>query len=322
MSRTPFIKALYLFLLPIIAIVYVVLYLLAFNDPLMVLVPIMIGIAPGYMLSKIIDLKKFDLIEYFAIIVLISAAIGGTIYAVFRFVFDVHDLQTTGMACSIIVLILSIIPLVMRSDDQPHSREGGLSISRKKLSRLQKIIAVVCVAVMISATLGSSYLLMNKETTGFTEYYILSDGGSAKDIPRNYSVGQGQKIIMGIVNHEQNKVNYTVEVWLVNFTLINMAVNVTEMYFYDRFNLTLESVDVEIEGPWQPQWESYFDLNFSVSGDFYLYFMMFKNTAEELPEPYPMDPVKDYSKTTASWRVVLCVNNSIQYLRMPISISD
>jgi len=314
-------KELHLFSMPILAIVYLVLYFLSYNNLLLVLIPIIVGIAPGYAITKMVDLKKFDVIEFYAIMVLISTAIGGTIYTVFRLVFHVHDIQTTGMACGIIVLILSIIPIVMRNESQPLSREGGLSISRKKLSMPQKIVAVVCVAVMILAAAGSSYLLMNKETAGFTEYYILSDGGSAKDIPRNYSVGQGQNIIMGIVNHEQKRVNYTVEVWLVNFTLINMAVNVTEMYFYDRFNLTLDNVDVEVEGPWEPQWESYYDLNFSVSGDFYIYFMLFKDTAEELPEPYPMDPVKDYSKTNASWRIVLCVNSQIQHLRMPVAIN-
>jgi len=315
-------KALHLFSMPILAMVYLVIYFLSYNDLLLVLLPILVGIAPGYAISKIIDLKKFDVIEFYAIIVLISTAIGGTIYAVFRLVFDVHDVQTTGMVCGILVLILSIIPIIMRNESQSLTREGGISISRRKMSMPQKIVAVACVAAMILAAAGSSYLLMNKETTGFTEYYILSDGGSAKDIPRNYSVGQGQNIIMGIVNHEQKRVNYTVEVWLVNFTLINMAVNVTEMYFYDRFNLTLDNVDVEVEGPWEPQWESYYDLNFSVSGDFYLYFMLFKDTAEELPEPYPMDPFKDYSKTTASWRVVLCVNSQIQHLRMPIAINE
>lgn len=306
---------------PVLAVAYVLIYIIGLADVLLVLSPIIILFAPGYAISKVVDKKRFDSVELFALRIAISAVIAIVFFYAISSIFGDESIQTTGLACSILALSLTPIFLLILSKKETTSGGCILNVHFVPIIRSQKILAVVCVAIMIFAIVGATYLYISKEEPGFTEFYLLSDQGSVSGIPTNYVVGQRDSVIMGIVNHEGATINYTIEAWLVNYANINMAVNVTEMYFYDRFNLTLENVEVDLEGGWVSQWESSFELNFSVSGNYYLYLMMFKNSAEDLPEPYPMNATTNYATTTASWRVVMCVNNEIQFLRMPISIS-
>lgn len=307
-------------LIPVIATLYLAISLLGRNELLIVLLPFVFGFAPGYEVLAILR-KQVDQVETLVLSVMISVVMGTSLLLVGNLFFDDTDLFMAGGLCSVVALILFPV-MESRPSNRSEASQGRMMMSKEPMGRRQKALAIALVAIMATATLGGSYLLLIKESEGFTEFYILGEGGSATRVPLNYTVGSGEQIIVGLVNHEGVPVNYTIEVWLVNFTNINMAVNVTEMYFYDRFSVELDPVETELTDPWAKQWETYLELNFSVPGSFYLYFMLFKNEPEELPEPFPMDPLKDYSKTTASWRVVLCVNNQIQYLRMPIAIND
>ncbi len=47
-----------------------------------------------------------------------------------------------------------------------------------------------------------------------TEFYILGPEGTAENYPTEYILGENGTLIVGIVNHEQKPVNYTMEVTL------------------------------------------------------------------------------------------------------------
>ncbi|KKF99464.1 DUF1616 domain-containing protein [Methanosarcina mazei] len=53
----------------------------------------------------------------------------------------------------------------------------------------------------------------------FTEFYILGPEGKADNYPTDYVLGENGTVIVGIVNHEQKPVNYTMEVKLENTAL-------------------------------------------------------------------------------------------------------
>jgi outer membrane lipoprotein-sorting protein len=53
----------------------------------------------------------------------------------------------------------------------------------------------------------------------FTEFYILGPEGTAENYPTDYVLGENGTVIIGIINHEQKPVNYTMEVWLENESL-------------------------------------------------------------------------------------------------------
>lgn len=48
----------------------------------------------------------------------------------------------------------------------------------------------------------------------FTEFYILSPEGTAENYPTEYVLGERGTVIVGIINHEQRPVNYSMEVRL------------------------------------------------------------------------------------------------------------
>ena len=53
----------------------------------------------------------------------------------------------------------------------------------------------------------------------FTEFYILGREGTAENYPTDYVLGENGTVIVGIINHEQKPVNYTMEVRLENTPL-------------------------------------------------------------------------------------------------------
>ncbi|MGI5990685.1 MAG: DUF1616 domain-containing protein [Methanosarcina sp.] len=53
----------------------------------------------------------------------------------------------------------------------------------------------------------------------YTEFYILGPEGNAENYPTEYILGENGTVIVGIINHEQKPVNYTMEVKLENTSL-------------------------------------------------------------------------------------------------------
>lgn len=56
-------------------------------------------------------------------------------------------------------------------------------------------------------------------TEPFTEFYILGPEGTAENYPTDYVLGESGTVIVGVVNHEQKHVNYTMEVKLEDKSL-------------------------------------------------------------------------------------------------------
>ena len=69
-------------------------------------------------------------------------------------------------------------------------------------------------AVAILGALGMLGYTIARPPTGeeFTEFYLLSLAGEAKDYPSQLMVGEEGKVVVGIINREQETVTYRVEV--------------------------------------------------------------------------------------------------------------
>jgi uncharacterized membrane protein len=78
-----------------------------------------------------------------------------------------------------------------------------------------KVLSVV-LAVAIAGAIGTLGYVIATPRVGekFTEFYILGPGGKAEDYPTELKVGEEGRVIMGIVNHEQERTSYKVEVWI------------------------------------------------------------------------------------------------------------
>jgi len=165
----------------------------------------------------------------------------------------------------------------------------------KEENRFDKILTLILVISIIIAVIALVYVIVTpKVGEKFTEFYLLGPHGIADDYPKNLNSGENASVIIGVVNHEYKKVNYTVEIWLINQSLVyNESKNQNEtlyhnMWFKDKFNLSLEHVQINIEEQWEPQWEQNYTFNIKRKGDFKLTFLLFKEPTDEysLTEDY------------------------------------
>jgi uncharacterized membrane protein len=79
--------------------------------------------------------------------------------------------------------------------------------------------AVLIIAILATISVLGYVLAGPKVGEKFTEFYILGPGGEASDYPAEISVGEDIKVILGIVNHEQEESDYLIEM-VINGTSI------------------------------------------------------------------------------------------------------
>jgi len=86
-----------------------------------------------------------------------------------------------------------------------------LDITNKKDKALT-IILILSILASISALI---YVIVTpKRGEKFTEFYILGPGGMADNYPKNLKIGENGTVIIGIVNHEYELINYTLQITL------------------------------------------------------------------------------------------------------------
>ena len=94
---------------------------------------------------------------------------------------------------------------------------GGFFGSIKNIfngkSKKTKILTIILVLSIIIAIAATSYIIVKpKQGETFTEFYLLGPNGQASDYPTNITVGQNASVIIGIINHEYNNVDYNLVV--------------------------------------------------------------------------------------------------------------
>lgn len=80
-------------------------------------------------------------------------------------------------------------------------------------NRTDKILTIVLVISIVASVIMLVYVIVTpKQGEKFTEFYILGTGGKAEGYPTNIAAGKTSAVIVGIVNHEYEPVNYTLQV--------------------------------------------------------------------------------------------------------------
>jgi len=78
-----------------------------------------------------------------------------------------------------------------------------------------KVLSVVLAVALVGAIGILGYVIATpKVGEKFTEFYILGPEGRAGHYPEELRVGEEGRVILGIVNHEQEWASYKVEVWI------------------------------------------------------------------------------------------------------------
>lgn len=94
--------------------------------------------------------------------------------------------------------------------------ESRRSVERMKNTKILLILVLISLALLTSGCEEKKNTEPAEEALQepVTEFYILGPEGKADNYPTEYVLGESGTVIVGIVNHEQKPVNYTLEVKL------------------------------------------------------------------------------------------------------------
>ncbi len=102
-------------------------------------------------------------------------------------------------------------------------------------SRIDKILTIMLVLSILISIIMLIYIIVTpKQGERFTEFYILGDNGKAEGYPSQLGAGKNSSVIVGIVNHEYNPTNYTIEVLLKNDTLSTIPVQLNDNSTWEK----------------------------------------------------------------------------------------
>ena len=87
------------------------------------------------------------------------------------------------------------------------------------MNRTKVLTSILAVALILAV--GGTILIVTlpQPSEPFTELYLLGPGGKASGYPTNLTVGQTGNVTVGVVNHENANVNYTLVATLTNKTI-------------------------------------------------------------------------------------------------------
>ena len=173
---------------------------------------------PGYSLILVLFPKKDQVggIERFALSFGLSIAVVPLIGLILNYTPLGITLESTLYSITGFIFITSIVA-IFRLKRLEESDRFSLKFQSIRLgwtgNKWDKTLSVVLVISILAAITVLGYIIATpKVGEKFTEFYVLGPGGEAADYPTEISTGEEASVILGIINHEQEKTSYLVEI--------------------------------------------------------------------------------------------------------------
>jgi uncharacterized membrane protein len=131
--------------------------------------------------------------------------------------------------------------------------------------RARRLLTLTVALLLLAAVSGTLYVATTDFETGetYSEFYVLNENGTAAGYPTNLTTGEERTVLLGIGNHENERVTYRMEVAWNDTTVESREVTVEA----DR----TEEFVVAVSAPDTP-------------GNYRLDFLLYRTT--ESTEPY------------------------------------
>jgi uncharacterized membrane protein len=253
---------------------------------------------PGYLLIfALFPTKKtskgIDSIERIALSFGLSIAIVPLIGLGLNYTLWGIQLAPILLSLFLFILIMAILALYRwYSTPEKERYIIDITIELPKNERpIDRALSLLLIISIIAAAGSLIYIVVTPRIgEQFTEFYLLGPEGQADNYPQNLTQGENATIIIGVVNHEYQNVNYTIEIWLINQTsTINQTTNETtinyhNIWYLDTITTQLPHIPINIEGPWQPQWETNYSFSIDRPGTYKLAFLLY-NTQDNVYDP-------------------------------------
>ena len=233
-----------------------VIYLPFFNAGLVrffLALPVILFI-PGYCIIAVIYPKKGDieLIERIAL----SFGLSITVVPLIGFVLN---FTPWGIRLDPIMVALTLLAMVMiaaafyRRNQIPVTERVNLSLSEiagaiknllvpAGMNGADRLLHVTFFLVILIAIITTLFVFMvPKEGEPYTEFYILGENKTIADYPDQIIPGQDYSVYVGVGNHENKEVQYTIETWLLltEFDSSTNSSHILMMDPNDRISITL-----------------------------------------------------------------------------------
>lgn len=181
---------------------------------------------PGYALVCALFPKKLDLdgIERVALSIGLSIAVVPLIGLVLNYTPFGIRLYPVLVSLFLFSFLMSIATFYRRRKISIVERfVPSFSTSVPKWGEMNgsdRVLSVGLMAsVLVSGALISYFVYAPRTEEGFTEFYVLGPTGKVEGYPTNLTLGEEGRVILGIVNHEYEKVNYSIVIRFDNQTL-------------------------------------------------------------------------------------------------------
>ena len=172
---------------------------------------------PGYTLILTLFPKRDQIkdIERVALSLGLSIAVVPLIGLILNYTPFGITLESTLYSVAGFIFLMSFITwLRLRRLDESERFNIELKIEwSTSVGRWDKVLKAILVVSVLAAIGVLSYVLATpKVGEKFTEFYVLGSGGEASGYPTEISLGEETSVILGIVNHEQETVEYRVDI--------------------------------------------------------------------------------------------------------------
>jgi len=174
---------------------------------------------PGYILIAALFPRKGDLggVERIALSFGLSIAVVPLIGLILNYTPWGIRLYPILISLTVFVLAMSGVAWHRRKELAEHERFGvsfKIGFPSWRGQRTADRVLSVFLVLAIAGAIGVLGYVIATPKVGerFTEFYILGPQGKAENCPKELKVGEEGKVILGIVNHEQERMSYQVEV--------------------------------------------------------------------------------------------------------------
>lgn len=152
---------------------------------------------------------------------------------------------------------------------------------KKPESNMDKVlIALLSIVIIITAATFVYVVITSKPVKTYTEFYLLGTDGRAFNYPGNLTTRENATVDIGIINHEDKIIDYTIEIWLLNQTKYsddgtNIA-SLNNAWFLKKIDTTLPPNHMSDDGLWKSQWTYSYTFGINKTGkNLKLMFLLF-----------------------------------------------
>jgi len=186
----------------------------------------------------------------------------------------------------------------------------------KMKNKVDIVITFILVLSLVLATASIIYIIVTPTTKNpFTDFYILAENGNSTNYPHDILKGKNTSIILGLINHEYKTINYTIEIWLINISVIinestqNNDTVYNHAWFMDKIIVPLNHTLITNNKSQMKNWVYNYTFTINTSGEYKLEFLLFQTPT------YDYNNEIDYKD-----RIYSIINDSYRELHLWLNV--